>query len=127
MIRRISISISLLFVSFLAQSALAQTASITGTIKDSTGGVVPQAQITAQNSATNTSRNAFTSQSGTYRIPGLVPGIYDVLIEKRGFSTVEYSRVQLTVDQVQNLDAILVPSGVTERVTVTGESVAPVD
>src|SRR5229473_894750 len=127
MIKRISISILLLFLSFLAHSAFAQTASITGTIKDSSGGLVPQAQITAKNKATNASRSALTDESGTYRITSLVPGIYDVLIEKPAFKTVEYSKVELTVDQVQNLDAILAPSSITEKVTVTGEAVAPVD
>jgi hypothetical protein len=127
MIKRISISILLLFVSFLAQSAFAQTASITGTVKDSTGGLVPQAQITAKNEAINASRSALTDESGTYRITSLVPGIYDVFIEKQGFKTVEYSKVELTVDQVQNLDARLAPSSITEKVTVKGESVAPVD
>ena len=81
MVKRIRIWIPLLFLSFLAPSALAQTSSITGTIKDSTGGVVPQAQITAKNKATNASRSAFTNGSGTYRITNLAPGIYDVLVE----------------------------------------------
>jgi hypothetical protein len=125
--KRIGISISLLFSSFLAPSVLAQTASITGTIKDSSGGLVPQAQITAKNKATNALRGALTDESGTYRITSLVPGIYDVLIEKQGFKSVEYSKVELTVDQVQNLDARLAPSTITEKVTVTGEAVAPVD
>jgi hypothetical protein len=111
--KRIGISISLLFSSFLAPSVLAQTASITGTIKDSSGGLVPQAQITAKNKATNASRSALTDESGTYRITNLVPGPYDVLIEKQGFKTVEYSKIELTVDQVQNLDARLAPSTIT--------------
>ncbi len=127
MIKRISISILLLLLSFLSHSALAQTASITGTIKDSSGGLVPQAQITAKNNATNASRSALTDESGTYRITSLVPGMYDLFIEKQGFKTVGYSKLELTVDQVQNLDAKLVPSSITEKVTVKGESVAPVD
>ncbi len=127
MIKRISISILLLLLSFLSHSALAQTASITGTIKDSSGGLVPQAQITAKNNATNASRSALTDESGTYRITSLVPGMYDLFIEKQGFKTVGYSKLELTVDQVQNLDAKLVPSSITEKVTVKGEPVAPVD
>src|SRR5207245_595380 len=123
----IGISISLLFLSFLVPSAFAQTASITGTIKDISGGLVPQAQITAKNKATNASRSALTDQAGTYRIASLAPGIYDVFIEKHGFKTVEYSKVELTVDQVQDLDAKLAPTSIVEKVTVTGEAVAPVD
>jgi hypothetical protein len=121
------IALAALFVFFFLPSTRAQTASFTGTVKDSSGGAAPQAQITVQNKTTNALRNAFTNESGTYRITSLIPGIYDVVIEKPGFKTVEYFRVELTIDQVQNLDATLVPSAVTERVTVTGESVAPVD
>jgi len=127
MLSRFTLSVPLLFVFSLLQSALSQTASITGTVKDSTGAVVSQAKITTQNKATNASRAALTEGSGTYRITSLVPGIYGVLIERPGFKAVEYSRVELTVDQIQNLDATLAPSGVTEKVTVRGEAVAPVD
>src|SRR5579859_1308239 len=103
MFKRIKVLIFLL-LSLLAHPTFAQTASITGTIKDSSGGLVPQAQITAKNHATNSSRSALTDASGSYRITNLVPGIYDVHIEKQGFTTVEYSKVELNVDQVQTLD-----------------------
>ena len=106
---------------------LAQAASLAGTVTDVTGAVVPQAKITAQNKATNASRDAEADGSGTYRITYLLPGTYDVLIEKPGFKSVQYSDVKLTVDQVQNLNAVLVPSGVREKITVSGQSVAPID
>ncbi len=115
-----------LFVFCLHPSAFTQTASITGTVTDSTGAVVPSAKISTQNKATNASRSTFTDGSGTYRITSLVPGIYGIAIEKPGFKAVEFSRVELTVDQVQSLDATLAPSSVVEKVTVTAP-VAPVD
>jgi len=125
MTKHFSISALLVFV-LCPPSAPAQTASITGTVTDSTGAVVPNAKISAQNKATNTSRTTLTSESGAYRITSLVPGIYDVVIEKSGFKAVEYPRIELTVDQIQNLGATLAPGGVPQKVTVT-ESVAPVD
>src|SRR6266700_7677809 len=115
-----------LFVFCLHPSAFAQTVSITGTVTDSTGAVVPSAKISTQNKATNASRSTFTDGSGTYRITSLVPGIYGIAIEKPGFKAVEFSRVELTVDQVQSLDATLASSSVVEKVTVTAP-VAPVD
>ncbi len=131
MISRFTLSVPLLFLFCLLfclpPSALAQTASITGTVKDITGAVVPQAKITARKSATNASRTTLADGSGTYRITSLVPGSYDVLIEKPGFEIVEYSGVELTVDEVLNLDTKLVPKGVTEKVTVRGEAVPPLD
>jgi hypothetical protein len=125
MIKHFSI-FAFLLVFCLHPATLAQTASITGTVTDNTGAVVPSAKISTQNKATNTSRSAFTDGSGTYRITSLVPGIYGIVIEKPGFKAVEFSRVELTVDQVQNLDATLAPSSVIEKVTVTAP-VAPVD
>ena len=106
---------------------VAQTASLRGTVTDSTAAVVPQAKVTARNLATNSSRSTSTDGSGSYRITSLAPGIYDVLVEQPGFKTVEYSRVELTVGQVQNLSPALAPSATPETVTVHGEDVAPVD
>jgi hypothetical protein len=96
-------------------------------VKDSTAAVVPEVKVTVHNNATNASRSALTDRSGSYRIASLGPGSYDVVIEKSGFKVVEYPRVELTVDQVQSLDTILTPSAITEKVTVQGETVAPID
>ena len=127
MIKRLTPWVFLLLLLCIPRSALSQTASITGTVKDSTGAAVPQATVTTHNRGTSANRSTTTDESGIYRITSLSPGNYDVVIEKTGFKTVEYSLVALTVDHVQNLDATLAPSSVTEKVMVTGESVAPVD
>jgi hypothetical protein len=127
MSRRLGLSILLLFLLCVPRSASAQTSSIAGTVTDITGAVVPHARVSALNKATNAARSTETDDSGTYRITNLPPGIYDVLIEKPGFKVAEYSRVELTVDQVQNLAAALAPSAAPEKVTVLGEGLAPVD
>ena len=121
------IVLPVLLVLCMPERVLAQRASVTGTIQDSTGAVVPLAKVTAQNKATGISRSAFTADSGSFRISSLAPGIYDVRIEKNGFKTVEYSQVELAVDQVQNLDTTLVPSSIQETITVKGESIAAID
>jgi len=105
----------------------AQTASITGTVTDATAAVIPQAKITARNLATNASRDTVTDSSGAYRITTLVPGMYDVLVEKAGFKSIDYVQVQLTVGQVQNLSPVLVATVASATVTVRGEEVAPID
>jgi hypothetical protein len=124
---RFSASALLLLLVCLPRLAVAQTAAISGTVTDTTAAVVPQAKVTAHNLATNVSRSTATDGSGSYRIASLVPGIYDVLVERSGFKTVEYSRVELTVGQVQNLSPTLVPSATAETITVRGEEVAPLD
>ncbi len=121
-------SASALLLLFLCpRLAVGQTASISGTVTDTTAAVVPQVKVTARNLATNVSRSTTTDGSGTYRITSLIPGVYDVLVERPGFKTVEYSGVELTVGQVQNLSPTLVPSATAEKITVHGEEVAPVD
>jgi carboxypeptidase family protein len=105
----------------------AQTASLAGTVTDSTGASVPHTRIMAQNLATGGSRSTETDESGTYRITNLTPGLYDVRFHRRGFKTVLYTQVELSVDLVLTLDARLAPSGLTETVTVSGHTVAPVD
>jgi hypothetical protein len=127
MTRALALSILPLFLLSLPRSASAQTASISGTVTDISGAVVAQAKISVQSKATDASRSTETDGSGTFRITNLIPGTYDVVVEKVGFKLVEYSQVQLTVDQVQNLNATLAPSGIAEKITVNGESVAPLD
>jgi hypothetical protein len=127
MMRRLSASALVLSLFCLSRLAVAQTASISGTVTDTTAAVVPQVKVTARNVATNLTRSTATDGSGSYRITSLVPGIYDVLVERTGFKTVEYSRVELTVGRVQNLSPTLVPSATAETITVHDEEVAPVD
>jgi hypothetical protein len=127
MMTRLSPSALLLFLFCLSRLAVAETASITGTVTDITAAVVPQVKVTARNLATNVSRSTSSDGSGSYRITSLAPGIYDVLIERPGFKTVEYSRVEVAVGQVQNLSPTLVPSAAAEAITVHGEGIAPVD
>ena len=118
----------LLFLTFcLSGFATAQTASITGTVTDSTAAVIPQAKVTARNLDINTLRSSATDGSGSYRITRLTPGVYDVLIEKDGFNTVDYARVELTVGQIWNLNPVLSPSAARETVTVQGDTIAPID
>src|SRR5215470_19081751 len=126
MMRRSTLGfLSLIFLS-LQPPAFAQRASLTGTVQDSTGAAVPQATVTVRNTATSASRTASTDRSGAFEIASLAPGAYNVRIEKDRFKTVEYAKVLLTVDQVQNLETLLVPSTVREKVTVTSEP-APID
>ena len=122
---RTSVLLFLVFCFF--GSALAQIASITGTVTDSSAAVIPQTKVTARNLATNASRDSATDESGTYRITNLVPGTYEIRFEKKGFKIVEYARVELTVGQTQSLSPMLAPSTTGETITVHAEAVAPID
>ncbi len=74
---------------FAAPMAYAQSdsSSLSGTITDASGALVPNAKVTAHNDATGQDRSVVTSQSGAYTIPNLPTGIYTIKVEAKGFST----------------------------------------
>src|ERR1700683_1731895 len=128
-IQAIRISVLLAVVSLVLPSLVrAQgSASINGTVTDASGAVVPNASITAVNEATSASRDAETRATGTYSLPNLVPGAYDVTIEKAGLKTVKFVALPLTVDQALTLDVKLELGGTTQTVTVEGTQIAPIN
>jgi len=93
---------------------------IVGEVKDTTGAVVPGATVTATNVATNASRTASTNEAGLYAFPALVPGMYRVRVEMRGFKPVTRSDIELQVQQTARIDFTLEVGQLSEAVEVTG-------
>jgi Carboxypeptidase regulatory-like domain len=79
----VSLVAALLELLLLAPAAFGQTASISGTVTDSTGALVQHATVTATNTATNIARSTETGTAGVYSLTELVAGPYDLTIEKR--------------------------------------------
>ena len=102
--------------------AFAQNAQITGSVKDSSGAIIPGATVTARNVDTGLTRTAVTEGSGEYRLPSLPPGRYAVAVELSGFSTETRPDIVLIIDQTANLNFTLKPAAIAETVTVTGDS-----
>jgi hypothetical protein len=102
--------------------ALAQNAQITGVVKDQSGAIIPGATITATNADTGFTRSAVSDEKGEYRLPALPPGSYAVATELQGFSGETRPDIVLVIDQTAILNFTLKPAGITETVTVTGES-----
>jgi len=105
----------------LPVTGFAQEAVITGTVTDSTGGVLPGVTVTALHEATGNTFVAVTDERGIYRIPARVGG-YRLTAELSGFTTVTRSGVTLLVGQTANVPLQLTVSGVAETVTVTSEA-----
>src|SRR5499426_4279985 len=91
-----------------ALSALAQarssSADLTGTVSDQSRVFLRGAAVTATNLATGLARGAMTDANGVYRIPLLPPGLYEMKIELKGFSTQIKKGVVLTVGQILTLN-----------------------
>ena len=98
-------------------------ATMSGTVTDPSGAVIPNAQIVIKNTATGVTRNARTDSSGFYNTPNLLPGPYSVAVSASGFSTQVQSGVVLTVGANQVLNVTLQVGKVTNLIQVT--SAAP--
>jgi hypothetical protein len=103
-------------------SALAQTAgdgAITGTVKDSTGAVVPNASVTAKNDATGVVTQRTTSGGGIYEISPLIIGTYTVTVSAKGFQSFVQQKILLNENQTFGLNATLTIGSTDQSVTVT--------
>src|SRR5262245_12522890 len=69
----------------LAQEGI--NATLSGTVSDPTGALIPGVEVTAKNVATGVSATTLTNESGTYRFPSLQPGTYEATAVLSGFST----------------------------------------
>ena len=105
-----------------ASSAFAQNAQINGTVKDSSGAIIPGATVTARNLDTRPGRTGVTDAAGEFRLPSLPPGRYSVSTELSGFSTETRPDIVLIIDQTAIIHFALKPAALSETVTVTGES-----
>src|ERR1051326_7952525 len=123
---RISLPLSLV-VFFCSLSALAQTGSMSGTVSDQAGAVVPGAQVTVQNAGTGLTRTTTTSDGGTFSITDLPAGVYGISVSKDGFKAFKVANAQLTVAQALVLNPKLEPGVVTEVVQVKGDQLPDVD
>jgi hypothetical protein len=111
----------------LLRTAGAQTASVNGTVTDTTGALVQNATVTATNTATNVARSVQTGAAGVYSVNDIVPGLYDLTIGKSGFRTVRFAAVTLTVDQALTLNTKLEVGSNQEQVTVEDTGIAPIN
>ncbi len=113
---------SFLFVT-VATSLWAQTTSISGTVTDQSGSVIPDARVQAAPSGGGTKSTTLTNQQGLYLIPALTADDYIVRIDAPGFSPVEKT-VTLLVGQALALDIQVHPASVSSTVNVNEEVVA---
>lgn len=94
-------------------------ATLSGAVNDPSGAVVPNAQVSAKNTATGVARAATTDSAGFYSIPNLLPGAYEVTVTAPGFSTTVQSGIQLAVGAQQQLNIPMRIGETTQRVQVT--------
>jgi hypothetical protein len=97
-------------------------ATLSGTVTDQSGAVIPSAQISIRNTATGTTRSVTADAAGFYAAPNLLPGTYEITATAPGFSTEVQTGIALTVGGQQLLNITMKVGQVAERVQVTSEA-----
>lgn len=101
----------LIFVSLLLLPALAfgqsLNSSISGTVTDASGAVVPGAEMTLTSVARQISAKATSGSDGLYSFPNLIPGTYDLKVSAKGFKPVSHKNLEVSVSQNARVDVRL--------------------
>ncbi len=111
------ISVALLGLATLSAQSIT-TGDITGTVKDSSGAIVPGATITLRSADTGETRTQTTSQSGEYRFSTLRAGNYEISAALTGLKS-DISKVTVAIGQVAALDLTVTPQSSQQIVEVT--------
>src|SRR5882724_2025891 len=112
-------------LALLASSAFGQTSgsgTITGTLKDPSGAVVPGAAVTIRNTDTGIDRKTQTTEAGIYTATFLRPGHYEINVSKPGFSSVLRKDLTLQVGQTLTVDLSMGIQAAQELITVSGQA-----
>ena len=90
-------------------AALAQSGrgSVTGTVHDSSGAIVPGARVTVTNQATNQTIELQSNASGDYTAPEVAVGSYEVRVEKQGFSQADVKGLTVNAGETARADVVL--------------------
>jgi len=119
--RRWQVGLALALLVLVPAAAFAQ-ATITGVVRDSSGGVLPGVNVEATGTALLAPRTVQTDTSGIYRIVELPPGTYNLTFSLNGFTRVVREGIQLQGTMVATIPADMKIGAVAETITVTGET-----
>jgi hypothetical protein len=111
---------SLLFLTSLPIFAQSPTATVNGQVRDTTGAVVPDAEVQLINELTSAKYSRRTNNEGIYSIVSVPPGSYRIQVSKAGFKTIIQSAITLNVLDARAINFELHVGAPSEIVTVEG-------
>ncbi len=110
----------------LSACAWAQEGSITGSVKDASGAIIPNANVAVTNIEQGFTRNVTSNASGDYLVSGLPAGHYNISAKAPGFQQYQIKDLVLRVAEKARADATLSPGQVSTQIEVAGSNVAQV-
>jgi carboxypeptidase family protein len=93
--------------------------TLTGTVTDKTGAVIPNVPVTLTDQATGQVRSTTANAQGDYQISNLLPGTYTLSVQQTGFAGFTEKNIVVEINREERVNATLQPAGVTQVVTVT--------
>jgi len=114
----------LAFILALAKVGFGQiiVSSMVGQVTDTTGAAIPAAPIVITNEDTRISVHASTDAAGTYSVPNLYAGVYEIQVNKEGFEAVLITGIRVLAAQTVRQDVVLKVGAVSQSVTVKAET-----
>ena len=111
-----------IFLLSLVAFAQSDRGTISGTVSDPAGALIPNANVTVVNQATGVKLALATTQTGNFSAPYLNAGLYEVTVEVQGFRKSVQKNVRVQVAQSASLDITLQIGSAAESISVTAES-----
>src|SRR4051794_32604599 len=115
---RLALFLSAIVLATASAAAAQVGGTLTGTVKDPTGGVLPGVTVTSTNTVLGTTLTTVTDAQGLYSFPKLVVGRYDVTFHIEGFTAQRHSGIQIDAGSAVQVNASLELGDKTETVTV---------
>ncbi|HUY80757.1 MAG TPA: carboxypeptidase-like regulatory domain-containing protein [Acidobacteriaceae bacterium] len=97
---------------------------MTGTVTDTTGAIIPNAQVTITNLGTGVKTQVSTGSAGTYTVSGLIPGTYTLAVAAPGFQKYVQTQIHIEVSTTATINATLKAGSSTQTVEVTSNPIA---
>src|SRR5579863_3373130 len=119
-----AVAILCLLLSTPSRVAAQALSGINGTVTDTSGAAIADANVTVTNVDTSVSKTAVTTSAGTYYVTDLIPGRYTVRVEKGGFKASIQQGVTVVTGAASTADAVMQPGALAEEVVVNAASVA---
>jgi len=117
---QVIVTLAMVMITSLAYAQA--TSTFNGRVLDQGDAVLPGVTVTATNVMTGVARTTVTNGEGSYFMPGLEPGTYEVKTELSGFAPSARQNVRLGINATLTIDFKLALAGLNETLTVTGEA-----